>query len=135
VKRFEIDTAYYYKVNQALESSTKEHDLTKEQLARALSIIEDEKKRQILVKTQREARANALTAEWEAKLRVKEEEKAKIMAERDHCLAERDHYFCQMKIHKKEVGRLQQENTELRFTMKFTRMVDDAEPSVGPSSD
>ncbi|KAI5389240.1 hypothetical protein KIW84_074773 [Lathyrus oleraceus] len=36
------------------------------------------------------------------------------MAERDHYLAERDHCFRQMKIHQKEVGRLQQENTELR---------------------
>jgi hypothetical protein len=134
VKRFEKDTAYYCKISQALESSTKEHDLTKEKLARALKVIEDEKKRQVLVKTQREARAKALTTEWEAKLRVKEEEKAKIMAERDHYLAERDHYFRQMKIHQKEVGRLQQENTELRFAMKFTRMVDDAGPSVGPSS-
>jgi hypothetical protein len=93
VKRFEIDTAYYGKISQALESSTREHDITKEKLARALKVIEDEKKRQVLVKTQREARAKALTTEWEAKLRVKEEEKAKIMAERDHYLAERDHYF------------------------------------------
>jgi hypothetical protein len=61
VKRFEKDTAYYCKISQALESSTKEHDLTKEQLARALKVIEDEKKRQVLVKTQREARAKALT--------------------------------------------------------------------------
>ena len=134
VKRFEKDTSYYCKISQALESSTKEHDLTKEKLARALKVIEDEKKRQVLVKTQREARAKALTTEWEAKLRVKEEEKAKIMAERDHYLAERDHYFRQMKIHQKEVGRLQQENIELRFGVKFTKMVDDAEPSVGPSS-
>ncbi|KAI5445736.1 hypothetical protein KIW84_013823 [Lathyrus oleraceus] len=134
VKRFEIDTAYYCKISQALESSMKEHDSTKEQLARDLRIIEDEKKRQVLVKTQREARAKALTAEWEAKLRFKGEEEAKIMAERDHYLTERDHYFRQMKIHQKEVGRLQQENTELRFAMKFTRMVDDAKPSVGPSS-
>jgi hypothetical protein len=40
-----------------------------------------------------------------------------------------------MKIHQKEVGRLQQENTELRFAVKFTGTVGDAEPSVGPSSD
>ena len=79
------------------------------------------------MKTQREVRAKVLTTEWEA-------EKAKIMAERDHYLAERDHYFRQMKIHQKEIGRLQQENTELRFAVKFTKMVDDAEPSVGPSS-
>ena len=32
------------------------------------------------MKTQREVRAKALTTEWEAKLRAKEEEKAKIMA-------------------------------------------------------
>ncbi|XP_050917498.1 uncharacterized protein LOC127132587 [Lathyrus oleraceus] len=127
VKRFEIDTAYYRKISQALESSTKEHDITKEKLARALRVIEDEKRRQILVKNQRDARAKVLTKEWEA-------EKAKIIAERDHYLAERDHYFRQMKIHQKEVGRLQQENTELRFAVKFTKMVDDAEPSVGPSS-
>ncbi|KAI5412085.1 hypothetical protein KIW84_056952 [Lathyrus oleraceus] len=134
VKRFEIDTAYYRKIIQALESSTKEHDITKEKLARALKVIEDEKRRQLLVKTQREARAKVLTAEWEAKLKVKEGEQAKIVAERDHYLAERDHYFRQMKIHQKELGRLQQENTELKFAVKFTQMVDDAEPSVGPSS-
>ncbi|XP_050880952.1 uncharacterized protein LOC127084525 [Lathyrus oleraceus] len=127
VKRFEIDTAYYGKVSQALESSTREHDITKERLAKALRVIEDEKRRQILVKNQREARDKVLTTEWEA-------EKARIRAERDHYLAERDHYFRQMKIHQKEVGRLQQENTELRFAVKFTRMVDDADPSVGPSS-
>ncbi|KAI5394672.1 hypothetical protein KIW84_061344 [Lathyrus oleraceus] len=127
VKRFEIDTTYYRKINQALESSTKEHDFTKEKLARALRVIEDEKRRQILVKNQRDARAKVLATEWET-------EKAKIIAERDHYLAERDHYFRQMKIHQKEIGRLQQENTELRFAVKFTKMVDDAEPSVGPSS-
>ncbi|KAI5399089.1 hypothetical protein KIW84_064457 [Lathyrus oleraceus] len=128
VKRFEINIAYYRKINQVLESSTKEHDLTKEKLARALRVIEDEKRRQILVKNQRDVRAKVLATEWEA-------EKAKIIAERDHYLAERDHYFRQMKIHQKEIGRLQQENTELRFAVKFTKMVDDAEPSVGPSSD
>jgi septal ring factor EnvC (AmiA/AmiB activator) len=127
VKRFVIDTAYYGKISQALESSTKEHDITKEKLARALRDIEDEKRRQILVKNQRDARAKVLATEWEA-------EKAKIIAERDHYLAERDHYFRQMKIHQKEIGRLQQENTELRFAVKFTRMVDDAEPSGGPPS-
>ncbi|XP_050919521.1 uncharacterized protein LOC127137070 [Lathyrus oleraceus] len=127
VKRFEIDTVYYRKISQALESSTKEHDLTKEKLARALRVIEDEKRRQILVRDQRDARTKVLTTEWEV-------EKAKIIAERDHYLAERDHYFRQMKIHQKEVGRLQQENTELRFAVKFTKMVDDAEPFVGPSS-
>jgi hypothetical protein len=134
VKRFEIDTAYYGKISQALESSTKEHDITKEKLARALRVIEDEKRRQVLVKTQREAKVKVLITEWEAKLKVKEEENVKVIAERDHYLAERDHYFRQMKIHQKEVGRLQQENTELRFAAKFTKMVDDAEPSVGPSS-
>ncbi|KAI5445315.1 hypothetical protein KIW84_013520 [Lathyrus oleraceus] len=41
----------------------------------------------------------------------------KIIAERDHYIAERDHYFRQMKIHQKEVGRLQQENTELRYLL------------------
>ncbi|KAI5407218.1 hypothetical protein KIW84_053462, partial [Lathyrus oleraceus] len=98
-KRFEMDTAYYGKVNQALASSTREHDITKERLARASQIIEDEKRRQTLVKDQRDARARSLAAEWEA-------EKAKIVAERDHYMAERDHYFRQMKIHQKEVGRL-----------------------------
>ncbi|KAI5388954.1 hypothetical protein KIW84_074560 [Lathyrus oleraceus] len=127
-KRFEMDTAYYRKISQALESSTKEHDITKEKLARALRVIEDEKRRQILVRDQRDVKAKVLATEWEA-------EKAKIVAERDHYLAERDHYFRQMKIHQKEIGRLQQENTELRFAVKFTKMVDDAEPSVGPSSD
>ncbi|KAI5443180.1 hypothetical protein KIW84_012010 [Lathyrus oleraceus] len=115
VKRFEIDTAYYCKINQALESSAKEHDITKGKLARASKVIEDEKRRQILVKTQREVRAKVLTTEWEA-------EKAKVIAERDHYLAERDHYFRQMKIHQKEVWRLQQKNTELRFAVKFTKM-------------
>ena len=86
------------------------------------------------MKNQREARAKVLTAEWEAKLKVKGEENAKMMAERDHYLAERDHYFRQMKIHQKEVGRLQQENTELRFAAEFAKMVDDVGPSVGPSS-
>ncbi|MGU5311817.1 hypothetical protein MAX14_22695, partial [Escherichia coli] len=66
---------------------------------------------------------------------IKEDENVKIIAERDHYLAERDHYFRQMKIHQKEVGRLQQENTELRFAVKFTRMVDDVGPSMGPSAD
>jgi hypothetical protein len=134
VKRFEIDTTYYRKVSQALDSSTKEHDITKENLARALRDIEDEKRRQILVRDQRDARVRVLIAEWEAKLKVNEGENTKIIAERDHYLAERDHYFRQMKIHQKEIGRLQQENTELRFAVKFTKMVDDAEPSVGPSS-
>ncbi|KAI5443289.1 hypothetical protein KIW84_012085 [Lathyrus oleraceus] len=134
VKRFEIDTAYYRKISQALESSTKEHDITKERLARASQVIEDEKRRQILVRNQREDRVRTLIAEWEAKLKTKEEENVKIIAERDHYLAERDHYFRQMKIHQKEIGRLQQENTELRFAVKFTEMVDDAEPSVGPPS-
>ncbi|KAI5407219.1 hypothetical protein KIW84_053462, partial [Lathyrus oleraceus] len=114
-KRFEMDTAYYGKVNQALASSTREHDITKERLARASQIIEDEKRRQTLVKDQRDARARSLAAEWEA-------EKAKIVAERDHYMAERDHYFRQMKIHQKEVGRLQQENTELRFAVEFAKM-------------
>ncbi|KAI5389239.1 hypothetical protein KIW84_074772 [Lathyrus oleraceus] len=45
VKRFEIDTAYYCKISQALESYTKEHDITKEKLVRAVKVIEDEKKR------------------------------------------------------------------------------------------
>ena len=140
-KRFETDTAYYGKVNQALASSTKEHDITKERLARASKVIEDQKRRQILVRDQRDDRVRILITEWESKLKIKESENLKIIAERDHCIAERDyyiaerdHYFRQMKIHQKEVGRLPQENTELRFTMKFTRMVDDAEPSVGPSS-
>jgi hypothetical protein len=127
VERFEIDTAYYGKVSQALESSIKEHDLTKEKLARALRVIEEEKRRQILVRDQRDAGAKVLATKWEA-------EKAKIIAERDHYLAERDHYFRQMKMHQKEIGRLQQENTKLRFAVKFTQMVDDAEPSAGPPS-
>ena len=126
-KRFEMDIAYYGKVSQALASSTKEHGITKERLARASKVIEDQKRRQILVRDQRDARARVLAAEWEA-------EKAKIIAERDHYIAERDHYFRQMKIHQKEVGRLQQENTELRFATEFTKMVDDIGPSVGPSS-
>ncbi|KAI5426710.1 hypothetical protein KIW84_032225 [Lathyrus oleraceus] len=133
-RRFEMDTAYYRKISQALESSTKEHDITKERLARASRVIEDEKRRQILVRDQREDRVRILVAEWEAKLKIKETENVKIIAERDHYLAERDHYFRQMKIHQKEIGRLQQENTELRSAVKFTKMVDDAEPSVGPSS-
>jgi hypothetical protein len=127
VERFEIDTVYYGKVSQALESSIKEHDLTKEKLARALRVIEEEKRRQILVRDQRDAGAKVLATKWEA-------EKAKIIAERDHYLAERDHYFRQMKMHQKEIGRLQQENTKLRFAVKFTQMVDDAEPSAGPPS-
>ena len=45
-----------------------------------------------------------------------------------------DHYFRQMKIHQKEVGRLQQENTELRFAAEFARMEDEIGPSVGHSS-
>ncbi|XP_050903038.1 uncharacterized protein LOC127115566 [Lathyrus oleraceus] len=49
-KRFEMDTAYYGKISQALASSTKEHDITKEKLARASKAIEDEKRRQILVR-------------------------------------------------------------------------------------
>ncbi|KAI5398481.1 uncharacterized protein LOC127093271 [Lathyrus oleraceus] len=140
-KRFEIDTAYYGKVNQALASSTREHDITKEKLARAAKVIEDQKRRQILVKDQRDDRVRVLIAEWEAKLKVKEAEKAKIIAEKDHCIAERDHYiaerdhyFRQMKIHQKEVGRLQQENTELRFAAEFVRMEAEIGPSVGPSS-
>ncbi|KAI5447343.1 hypothetical protein KIW84_014982 [Lathyrus oleraceus] len=91
-KRFEMDTAYYGKISQAL----------------------------------RDDRVRVLIAEWEAKLR--------IIAERDHYRAERDHYFRQMKIHQKEVGRLQQENTELRFAAEFARMEDEIGPSVGPSS-
>ena len=126
-KRFEMDTAYYGKISQALASSTREHDITKEKIARASKVIEDEKRRQILVRDQRDARARVLAAEWET-------EKAKIIAERDHYIAERDHYFRQMKIHQKEVGRLQQENTELRFAAEFAKMVDDIGPSVGPSS-
>ena len=126
-KRFEMDTAYYGKVSQALASSTREHDVTKERLARASKVIEDQKRRQILVRDQRDDRARVLAAEWEA-------EKAKIIAERDHYMAERDHYFRQMKIHQKEVGRLQQENTELRFAAEFAKMVDEIGPSVGPSS-
>ncbi|KAI5419511.1 hypothetical protein KIW84_043615 [Lathyrus oleraceus] len=121
-KRFEMDTAYYGKISQALASSTREHDITKEKLARAAKVIEDEKRRQILVRDQRDNRVRVLIAEWEAKLKVKETESMKIIAERDHCIAERDHYmaerdyyFRQMKIHQKEVGRLQQENTELRL--------------------
>ncbi|XP_050870382.1 uncharacterized protein LOC127073277 [Lathyrus oleraceus] len=127
-KRFETDTAYYGKVSQALASSTKEHDITKERLARASKVIEDQKRRQILVRDQRDDRARVLAAEWEA-------EKAKIIAERDHYMAERDHCFRQMKIHQKEVGRLHQENTELRFAAEFAKMVDEIGPSVGPSSD
>ncbi|KAI5383764.1 hypothetical protein KIW84_070936 [Lathyrus oleraceus] len=126
-KRFEMDTAYYGKVSQALASSTKEHDITKERLARASKVIEDQKRRQILVRDQRDDRARALAAEWEA-------EKVKIIAERDHYIAERDHYFRQMKIHQKEVGRLQQENTELRFAVEFAKMEAEIGPSVGPSS-
>ncbi|XP_050882061.1 uncharacterized protein LOC127085592 [Lathyrus oleraceus] len=93
VKRFEIDTAYYRKISQALESSTKEHDITKERLDRASKVIEDEKRRQILVRDQREDRVRVLIAEWEAKLKIKEAENVKIIAERDHYIAERDHYF------------------------------------------
>ncbi|XP_050905801.1 uncharacterized protein LOC127119583 [Lathyrus oleraceus] len=126
-KRFEMDTAYYGKVSQALASSAKEHDITKEKLFRASKVIEDEKRRQILVRDQRDERARVLAAEWEA-------EKAKIRAERDHYMAERDHYFRQMKIHQKEVGRLQQENTELRFAVEFARMEGEMGPPVGPSS-
>jgi hypothetical protein len=126
-KRFEMDTAYYGKISQALASSNREHDITKEKLFRASKVIEDEKRRQILVRDQRDARARVLAAEWEA-------EKAKIRAERDHYMAERDHYFRQMKIHQKEIGRLQQENTELRFAAEFAKMVDEIGPSVGPSS-
>jgi hypothetical protein len=132
-KRFEMDTAYYGKVSQALASSTREHDITKEKLARAAKVIEDQKRRQILVRDQRDDRVRVLIAEWEAKLKVKETESMKIIAERDHYIAERDHYFRQMKIHQKEVGRLQQENTELRFATEFARMVDGVGPSVGPS--
>ncbi|XP_050883183.1 uncharacterized protein LOC127086464 [Lathyrus oleraceus] len=126
-KRFEMDTAYYGKVSQALASSAKEHDITKEKLFRASKVIEDEKRRQILVRDQRDERARVLAAEWEA-------EKAKIRAERDHYMAERDHYFRQMKIHQKEVGRLQQENIELRFAAEFARMEGEIGPSAGPSS-
>ncbi|KAI5395412.1 hypothetical protein KIW84_061840 [Lathyrus oleraceus] len=126
-KRFEMDTAYYGKISQALASSNREHDITKERLARASKVIEDEKRRQILVKGQRDDRVQVLIAEWES-------EKLKITAERDHYMAERDHYFRQMKIHQKEVGRLQQENTELRFAAEFARMEDEIGPSVGPSS-
>ncbi|KAI5389842.1 hypothetical protein KIW84_075231 [Lathyrus oleraceus] len=126
-KRFEMDTAYYGKVSQALASSAKEHDITKERLARASKVIEDEKRRQILVKDQRDNRVRVLIAEWES-------ENMKIVAERDHYMAERDHYFRQMKIHQKEVGRLQQENTELRFAVEFAKMEDEIGPSVGPSS-
>ncbi|KAI5391862.1 hypothetical protein KIW84_076600 [Lathyrus oleraceus] len=140
-KRFEMDTAYYGKVNQALASSTKEHDITKERLARASKVIEDQKRRQILVRDQRDDKVRVLVAEWEAKLKLKESENLKVIAERDHCIAERDHYiaerdhyFRQMKIHQKEVGRLQQENTELRFAAEFAKMVDEIGPSVGPSS-
>ncbi|KAI5410539.1 hypothetical protein KIW84_055879 [Lathyrus oleraceus] len=115
-KRFEMDTAYYGKVSQALTSSAKEHDITKERLARASQIIEGQKRRQILVKDQRDDRARVLAAEWEA-------EKARIIAERDHYMAERDHYFRQMKIHQKEVGRLQQENTELRYLLLMCLIV------------
>ncbi|KAI5446220.1 hypothetical protein KIW84_014165 [Lathyrus oleraceus] len=125
-KRFEMDTAYYGKISQALASSNREHDITKERLARASKVIEDEKRRQILVRDQRDDQVRVLIAEWEAKL--------KIIAERDHYRAERDHYFRQMKIHQKEVGRLQQENTELRFAAEFARMEDEIGPSVGPSS-
>ena len=106
-KRLEMDTAYYGKVSQALASSTREHDITKERLARATKVIEDEKRRQILVRDQRDDRVRVLIAEWESKLKVKESENVKIIAERDHYMAERDHYFRQMKIHQKEVGRLQ----------------------------
>ncbi|KAI5399981.1 hypothetical protein KIW84_065068 [Lathyrus oleraceus] len=103
-KRFEMDTTYYGKISQALASSNREHDITKEKLFRA------------------------------SKLQVKESEKLKIIAERDHYMAERDHYFRQMKIHQKEVGRLQQENTELRFAAEFVRMEGEIGPSAGPSS-
>jgi hypothetical protein len=133
-KRFEMDTAYYGKISQALASSNREHDITKEKLFRASKVIEDEKRRQIIVRDQRDDRVKGLIAEWEAKLQVKESEKLKIIAERDHYMAERDHYFRQMKIHQKEVGRLQQENTELRFAAEFARMEDEIGPSVGPSS-
>ncbi|XP_050911216.1 uncharacterized protein LOC127126347 [Lathyrus oleraceus] len=133
-KRFEMDTAYYGKISQALASSAKEHDITKERLARASKVIEDEKRRKILVKDQRDDRVRVLIAEWEAKLQVKESEKLKIIAERDHYRVERDHYFRQMKIHQKEVRRLQQENTELRFAVEFAKMEDEIGPSVGPSS-
>jgi hypothetical protein len=151
-KRFEMDTAYYGKISQALASSNREHDITKERLARASKVIEDEKRRQILVKGQRDDRVRVLIAEWEAKLKVKESENLriiteceaklkvkeseslKIISEKDHYMAERDHYFRQMKIHQKEVGRLQQENTELRFAVEFAKMEDEIGPSVGPSS-
>ncbi|KAI5390799.1 hypothetical protein KIW84_075910 [Lathyrus oleraceus] len=133
-KRFAMDTAYYGKISQALASSNWEHDITKERLARASKVIEDEKRRQILVRDQRDDRVRILIAEWEAKLKVKEAESMRIIAERDHYMAERDHYFRQMKIHQKEVGRLQQENTELRFTVEFAKMEDEIGPSVGPSS-
>ncbi|XP_050889804.1 uncharacterized protein LOC127095085 [Lathyrus oleraceus] len=133
-KRFEMDTAYYGKISQALASSNREHDITKEKLFRASKVIEDEKRRQIIVRDQRDDRVRGLIAEWEAKLQVKESEKLKIIAERDHYMAERDHYFRQMKIHQKEVGRLQQKNTELRFAAEFARMEDEIGPSVGPSS-
>jgi hypothetical protein len=133
-KRFEMDTAYYGKISQALASSNREHDITKEKLFRASKVIEDEKRRQIIVRDQRDDRVRGLIAEWEAKLQVKESEKLKIIAERDHYMAERDHYFRQMKIHQKEVGRLQQENTELRFAAEFARMEGEIGPSAGPSS-
>jgi hypothetical protein len=140
-KRFEMDTAYYGKISQALASSTREHDITKERLARASKVIEDQKRRQILVRDQRDDRVRVLIAEWEAKLKIKEAENVKTIAERDHYIverdhymAERDHYFRQMKIHQKEVGRLQQENTELRFAVEFAKMEDEIGPSVGPSS-
>ncbi|KAI5427126.1 hypothetical protein KIW84_032517 [Lathyrus oleraceus] len=133
-KRFEMDTAYYGKISEALASSNREHDITKERLARASKVIEDEKRRQVLVKEQRDNRVRVLITEWEAKLKVKESESLKIVAERDHYMAERDHYFRQMKIHQKEVGRLQQENTELRFAAEFAKMEDEIGPSVGPSS-
>jgi hypothetical protein len=86
------------------------------------------------VRDQRDDRVRVLIAEWETKLKAKEAENLKITAERDHYMAERDHYFRQMKIHQKEVGRLQQENTELRFAVEFAKMEDEIGPSVGPSS-
>ena len=63
VNRFEMDTAYYGKVSQALESSIREHDITKERLARASKVIEDERRRQILVRDQRDARAKIIATE------------------------------------------------------------------------
>ncbi|KAI5388820.1 hypothetical protein KIW84_074470 [Lathyrus oleraceus] len=112
----EMSVARIQMANQEIKGRMEDQDKR-----HAMEVIEDEKRRQILVRGQREDKVRTLIAEWEAKLKIKEAENVKIIAqrdhyiaERDHYIAERDHYFRQMKIHQKEIGRLQQENTELR---------------------